>query len=267
LSSSDSPGSPTGATPAIELRSVRKAFGGFIAVDVAAMTVAPRRATALIGPNGAGKTTLFDIVTGFVAPTRGTVLADGVDVTAHSPQWRAAHGLVRTFQLTRTFERLSVLDNMLVGSMPARRHSLLRSTLTPWLMRRDERAARDQAHELLERVGLTHVTGLPAGALSGGQRKLLELSRALMGEPKVLMLDEPMAGVNPAIRELMMQHIRELVASGHTVLFVEHDLPRVMQLADDVIVLDRGAVIAQGTPDVITADPAVITAYLGGGAA
>jgi neutral amino acid transport system ATP-binding protein len=188
-------------------------------------------------------------------------------VTAHSPQRRAAQGLVRTFQLTRTFERLSVLDNMLVGSMPARRHGLLRSALAPWVVRREESLARDQAQELLDRVGLTHVADLTAGALSGGQKKLLELSRALMGEPEVLMLDEPMAGVNPAIRELMMQHIRELVASGHTVLFVEHDLPRVMQLADDVIVLDRGAVIAQGTPDVITANPAVIAAYLGGGAA
>jgi ABC-type branched-subunit amino acid transport system ATPase component len=264
LSSSDP---DTHATPAIELRSVRKAFGGFVAVDVDQVAVSAGRATALIGPNGAGKTTLFDIVTGFVPPTRGTVLVDGVDVTTRSPQWRAAHGLVRTFQLTRTFERLSVRDNMLVGSMPARRHGLLRSTLAPWVVRREERLARDRADELLERVGLTRVVDLPAGALSGGQRKLLELSRALMGGPRVLMLDEPMAGVNPTIRELMMQHIRELVATGHTVLFVEHDLPRVMQLADDVIVLDRGVVIAQGAPDLITSNPAVIKAYLGGSAA
>ncbi len=266
MSSSDPlPGSP--AAPAIELRSVRKTFGGFVAVDVAEVSVSARRATALIGPNGAGKTTLFDIVTGFVPPTHGTVLFEGVDVTTHSPQRRAANGLVRTFQLTRTFERLSVLDNMLVGSMPASRHGLFRSALVPWAVRRDEKAARDRAHELLARVGLTRVVDLPAGALSGGQKKLLELSCALMGDPKVLMLDEPMAGVNPTIRELMMQHVRELVDIGHTVLFVEHDLPRVMQLADDVIVLDRGAVIAQGAPDVITENPAVIAAYLGGGAA
>jgi branched-chain amino acid transport system ATP-binding protein len=267
LSSSDSLGAAAAGTPAIELRAVRKTFGGFVAVDVAEARVSARTATALIGPNGAGKTTLFDIVTGFVPPTRGAVVFEGVDVTTHSPQWRAAHGLVRTFQLTRTFERLSVLDNMLVGSMPAARHGLLRSALAPWAMRKDEKVARERAHELLARVGLTHVVHLAAGALSGGQKKLLELSRALMGDPKVLMLDEPMAGVNPAIRELMMQHIRELVDGGHTVLFVEHDLPRVMQLADDVIVLDRGAVIAHGTPEVITENPAVIQAYLGGGAA
>lgn len=266
MSSSDPVAGARPAT-AIELRSVRKTFGGFIAVDVSEASVSAARATALIGPNGAGKTTLFDIVSGFVPPTRGTVTFDGVDVTARSPQWRAARGLVRTFQLTRTFERLTVLDNMLVGSMPPGRHGLMRSTLTPWSVRRNEKAARDRAHELLARVGLTHVARLPAGALSGGQKKLLELSRALMGDPKVLMLDEPMAGVNPAIRELMMEHIRQLVSSGHTVLFVEHDLPRVMQLADDVLVLDRGSVIAHGPPDVITENPAVIEAYLGGGAA
>jgi branched-chain amino acid transport system ATP-binding protein len=251
----------------LELQNVRKTIGGFVAVDLAEMNVSGRRATALIGPNGAGKTTLFDIVTGFVAPTQGTVLFDGSDVTSRSPQWRAGRGLVRTFQLTRTFERLSVLDNMLVGAMPANRHGLVRSTLTPWTTSKHETAARDRAHELLKRVGLTHVADLAAGALSGGQKKLLELSRALMGDPKVLMLDEPMAGVNPAIRELMMQHVRDLVDLGHTVLFVEHDLPRVMQLADDVIVLDRGTVIAQGPPEVITENPKVIEAYLGGGAA
>ena len=267
MSSSDLRGEAPDRTAAIELRAVRKTFGGFVAVDVDKVRVSPRRATALIGPNGAGKTTLFDIVTGFVPPSAGTVIFEGDDVTAHSPQWRAAHGLVRTFQLTRTFERLSVLDNMLVGSMPAGRHGLLRSALAPWAMRKDEKIARERAHDLLARVGLTHVVDLAAGALSGGQKKLLELSRALMGDPKVLMLDEPMAGVNPAIRELMMKHIRELVDSGRTVLFVEHDLPRVMQLADDVIVLDRGAVIAQGSPEMITEDPAVIKAYLGGGAA
>jgi branched-chain amino acid transport system ATP-binding protein len=267
LSSSDPRAGQPETAPAIELRSVRKTFGGFVAVDVARASVSARRATALIGPNGAGKTTLFDIVTGFVPATQGTVLFEGTDVTSHSPQRRAAHGLVRTFQLTRTFERLSVLDNMLVGAMPARRHGLLRSTLAPWATAREEKVARERARELLGRVGLTHVADLAAGALSGGQKKLLELSRALMGDPKVLMLDEPMAGVNPAIRELMMQHIRELVDLGHTVLFVEHDLPRVMQLADDVVVLDRGHVIAQGPPDVITENPKVIEAYLGGGAA
>lgn len=251
---------------AIELRDIKKSFGGFVAVDVSELAIRRLGITALIGPNGAGKTTLFDIVSGFVQPTSGSIRYRDDDITGRPAQWRARRGLVRTFQLTRTFERMTVLENMIIGAMPDAHFGLARSVLTPWWAIKRERQSEDRARELLEWVGLTPVIELPARNLSGGQKKLLEFARALMSRPQMLLLDEPMAGVNPVVRERMIALIRDYVDEGNGVLFVEHDLPRVMQLAGQVIVLDRGTVIAEGTPDVITADPKVIAAYLGGGA-
>lgn len=262
MSSSKSVDPATGGE--LTLRKVRKSFGGAVAVDVDAVAVPTQGITALIGPNGAGKTTLFDIVSGFVRPTAGTVSYDGQVVTHRSPEWRARHGLVRTFQLTRVFTRLTVLENMLVGTLPGHHQRLLASTLLWRRAARAERASAERAMDELDRVGLQHVAGIPAGHLSGGQKKLLEFARALMAQPRLLLLDEPLAGVNPTLRESMLGHIRRFVDGGGGILLVEHDLPRVMQIADRVVVLDRGRVIADGSPEVITRDRAVIHAYLGG---
>jgi ABC-type branched-subunit amino acid transport system ATPase component len=250
----------------IELTGVTKQFGAFTAVDVASLTIPVQGITALIGPNGAGKTTLFDIVSGFTTTTSGTVRLGGDDITATSPQWRARHGLVRTFQLTRVFGRLTVFENMLVGALPGDHFGLLSSALSPFRGRAGRRATHERARELLAWVGLDHVGDLSATSLSGGQKKLLELGRALMCDPRMLLMDEPMAGVNPVIRERMIELVREYVGAGNAALFVEHDLPRVMQLADRVVVLDRGSVVAEGTPQQVTDDPAVLEAYLGKGA-
>lgn len=261
----NSSNSDVAAEEGVELSSVSKAFGGFVAVDVDELSIPPTGVTALIGPNGAGKTTLFDLLSGFTTPTTGTIRYGGRDVTTQSPDRRARAGLVRTFQLTRVFERLSVIDNMLIGTLPGSHLRLATSVFRPLHSAKQQRMVRARAMDLLEQVGLFAVAGLSAGGLSGGQKKLLELARALMCEPSMLLLDEPMAGVNPAVRERLIDLIRGLVATGVGVVFVEHDLPRVMALADRIVVLDRGKVIANGPPDLISVDTAVIEAYLGGG--
>lgn len=245
------------------LAEVRKTFGGTTAVDVDRIEIGTGVVTALIGPNGAGKTTLFDIASGFVSPTAGTVSWDGADITSRPPEWRARHGMVRTFQLTRVFDRLTVLENLLVAALPADHQSLTRAVLSWRRAAADERETGRRASELLEQTGLQRVAGLLARELSGGQRKLLEFARALMTEPRLLLLDEPLAGVNPTIRENLLRHIRDFISPERGVLIVEHDLPRVMQVADRVVVLHQGRVIADGEPAMITSDPAVINAYLG----
>lgn len=252
---------PTAAL--LTLSGVRKNFGGTTAVAVDRVDVGPGAVTALIGPNGAGKTTLFDIASGFVSPTAGTVGWIDTDITSRPPEWRARHGLVRTFQLTRVFDRLTVLENLLVAALPGEHLRLTRSVLRWRAAARANRETAIRARTLLDQTGLQPVAGLLARQLSGGQRKLLEFARALMAEPRLLLLDEPLAGVNPTIREHLLRHIRDFISPERGVLLVEHDLPRVMQVADRVIVLHHGQVIADGEPSVITSDSAVINAYLG----
>lgn len=263
---SSSSSSESSAGPKLRVEGLRKSFGAAVVVDVTALEIAARGVTALIGPNGAGKTTMFDLLSGFVRPSAGSIEYGGHQLAGHSPEWRARQGLVRTFQLTRVFDRLTVLENMLVGILPDAHMGLANSVLR-WRRSRDARhAAKDKAHHLLKQVGLEPVAGLLAGQLSGGQKKLLEFSRAQMADPTMMLLDEPLAGVNPAIRERMLGHIRDFVDEDKGVVLVEHDLPRVMQVADRVIVLDRGRVIADGPPSLIGEDRAVIEAYLGGAA-
>jgi branched-chain amino acid transport system ATP-binding protein len=250
-------------SPLLTASGLRKTFGGFTAVDVDTFAVDRGGVTALIGPNGAGKTTLFDLLSGFVSVDSGTVTFDGRAVQSMPAHKRARIGLVRTFQLTRLFNDLDAVDNLLVGTLPAARSGLAASALRPFQSRRHLAADRELAWAQLERVGLTHVAHIPTGKLSGGQRKLVEFARALMAEPTALLLDEPFAGVNPAIREDMMRFINAFVDDGGSVLLVEHDLPRVMQIAQQIIVLDRGCVISVGTPAEVTADQRVVDAYIG----
>lgn len=247
----------------LTLHQLSKAFGGLTAVDIDHVAVPATGVTALIGPNGAGKTTAFDLISGFIAPSHGTVEYDGEQITHWPPERRARQGLVRTFQLTRVFDRLTVMENMLIGAMPSRHMRLTDSVLRLGGSRRVVRENREKAMELLRSVRIDRMADALGRELSGGQKKLLEYSRALMSEPRVLLLDEPLAGVTPPVREEMVEHIRSFVDAGGVILLVEHDLPRVMRVADHVVVLDRGQVLAQGSPDLVTNDERVLQAYLG----
>jgi neutral amino acid transport system ATP-binding protein len=218
--------------------------------------------TALIGPNGAGKTTFFNLITGFDEPDGGDWSFEGTRVGGMAAHKVARLGMVRTFQLTKSLTKMSVIENMRLGATGQTGERLLQS-LFPFLWRGQEAQITTRAMELLGRFKLDTKAGDYAGTLSGGQRKLLEMARALMVKPKMVMLDEPMAGVNPALKQSLNEHIRGLRDEGMTVLFVEHDMDMVHDISDWVIVMAEGRVIAEGTPDDISANPAVIDAYLG----
>jgi neutral amino acid transport system ATP-binding protein len=211
--------------------------------------------TGLIGPNGAGKTTAFDIISGIVEPDAGTVVFDGTDVTNWMPHRVTRTGISRTFQITRALGDLTVLENMVVGSPTSGWRSLLGSRI----LQREE----DRAMDLLRFVGIDRLAFTSAESLSYGQKKLLEFASVLMPEPKLIMLDEPAGGVNPALLERIMDHIRELNASGITFLIVEHNMDVVMSLCSSIVVMAHGEVLAKGTPDMIRADDTVLDAYLG----
>jgi neutral amino acid transport system ATP-binding protein len=253
---------PAAERPLLEVRSVSKRFAGLLAVNGATFDVAPRTITALIGPNGAGKSTLFNVLTGFQRGDGGDVVFDGQSVYGRPPHTIARKGMVRTFQLTKALAVMSVLDNMLLAA-PNRGERMLLAPLRPaW--RQPERVARERAVELLDVFGLAPKARDYAGTLSGGQRKLLELARALMLEPRLLLLDEPLAGVNRTLGRSLLEHIDRLRAQrGVTILLVEHDMDVVMRYSDTVVVMGEGQVITSGPPEEIRRDPRVIEAYLG----
>jgi branched-chain amino acid transport system ATP-binding protein len=245
------------------VRGLSKHFGGVAAVDGASFDVAEGSITALIGPNGAGKSTLFNVVTGVERPEQGGVTFAGRSVYRRRPDVIARRGLVRTFQLTKALSVMSVLDNMLLGSGTNPGERLVFAGLRP-VWRSSERAAKEHARDLLEVFGLAAKAGDYAGTLSGGQRKLLELARALMLRPRLLLLDEPLAGVNRTLGGRILEHIERLRAEdGLTILLVEHDMDVVMRHSDTVVVMAEGRVIAAGPPTSVRHDPAVIAAYLG----
>jgi branched-chain amino acid transport system ATP-binding protein len=239
------------------------AFGGLTALEGVSFKVEPGEVLALIGPNGAGKTTLFNIVSGLYTPCRGAVRLEGRDVTGMAPHRLAGLGLSRTFQNLQLFHRMSVVENVLVGRHLKERHSVLRHLLGVAAVRREERAGLAHAAELLTRVGLMAEAEKPAGSLPYGAAKRLEIARALAAEPKVLLLDEPAAGCNPAETQEIEALIRKVATAGVTIVLVEHDMRLVMRLADRIHVLNQGRTLAEGPPAAIRADPAVIEAYLG----
>jgi neutral amino acid transport system ATP-binding protein len=277
LSNSDAPKTPVKSTglhrgdirpgvekvdPIIVIDGVSRSFGGLKAVDVEHLEIPRGAITALIGPNGAGKTTLFNLLTGFDVPDTGTWSFAGKSL-AGIPAFKTARmGQVRTFQLTKALGLLTVLENMKLGATQQKGEKILQS-LIPSLWKKQEQEIEERALELLQRFKLDRLKDDYAASLSGGQRKLLEMARALMTDPTLVMLDEPMAGVNPALTQSLLEHILDLKTQGMTVLFVEHDMHMVRHIADWVVVMAQGQVIAEGPPEAVMKDPAVVDAYLG----
>jgi branched-chain amino acid transport system ATP-binding protein len=246
----------------LSLKAVTQRFGGLIALDSVSLEIPSGGVTAIIGPNGAGKTTLFNVISGFRAPSEGRVTFDGTDITGLAPEAVARRGLVRTFQLVQLFETLTVLENVKVGRHLHTRGGLL-SALAPLRARSIETQVAGIAHDLLRRVGLSAQGGTLASALPYGQKRLLEIARALAAEPKLLLLDEPAAGLNRGETTRLAELIRAIAAQGVTVLLIEHDMSFVMTVADRVAVLDFGKLIAQGSPAEVQKNKDVIAAYLG----
>ncbi len=255
------PGVPK-PNPILVADTVIRRFGGLTAVDVGHVEIQRGSITALIGPNGAGKTTFFNLLTGFDEPDSGTWTFNGMSMQGVPAHKVARTGMVRTFQLTKALARLSVMDNMRLGATAQKGENFFRA-LIPNLWRSQEEAISERAWDLLRRFKLDEKLTDFAGSLSGGQRKLLEMARALMVEPEMVMLDEPMAGVNPALTQSLLHHVKDLREQGMTVLFIEHDMDMVRDISDWVIVMAQGKVIAEGPPHAIMADERVIDAYLG----
>jgi branched-chain amino acid transport system ATP-binding protein len=255
------PGSPK-PDPILIADHVSRAFGGLKAVDVTHVEIQRGAITALIGPNGAGKTTLFNLLTGFDKPDSGEWTFNRKSVAGTAPYRLARMGMVRTFQLTKALSRMTVMDNMLLGASGQSGERVF-NALLPFTWKAQEKANIERAMELLARFNLDAKIDDFAGSLSGGQRKLLEMARALMVGPEIVMLDEPMAGVNPALTQSLLGHIKNIREEGTTVLFVEHDMDMVHDISDWVIVMSQGQIIAEGPPDMVMKDPQVIEAYLG----
>jgi len=246
------------------VQGLRKSFSGLCVVDDVSFEADPMGITGLIGPNGAGKSTLFALITGFLHADAGSISFGGAAIQSLSAQARARQGLARTFQVPRPFADLSVRENLMAAAPGQPGEHVLSLLLRPAAVRRREAAVGIQADALLDFLGLSHVAGNRASALSGGQQKLLELGRALMTEPRYVLLDEPYAGVNPVVIEEISARIRVLAQRGTGFLIVEHNLPALSRLADRMLVMDRGRLIASGSPDAVLADHAVQDAYIGG---
>ncbi len=248
----------------LELREVERAFGGVRAVDGVSFAVAAGAVHGLIGPNGAGKTTLLNLVSGLLRPTGGDIRVEGRRIDRLPPHRIAALGVTRTFQNIRLFPGLSAADNVIVGQHLRREARLWKRMLLLPSATAEQRAARERSLELLARVGLSERATEKAANLSYGEQRRVEIARALGSSPRVLLLDEPTAGMNRAEVGAIGDLIRDVARHGHSVLLVEHNMPLVMSVCDRITVLDFGRVIAEGTPAEVSADPAVIAAYLGG---
>lgn len=248
----------------LSVDNLTKRFGGLVANQSISFDVGDGELLAVIGPNGAGKTTLFNQISGFFPPTSGTVRFDGRDITGLPSHKVAAAGLVRTYQLVQLFSQLTVAENVEIGSHRVTRGGVGGALFRPDWFRREERSVREGAHELLRFVGLEGQADLPADKLPYGRQRLLEVARALAAKPRLLLLDEPAAGLNTQETEALAEIIMRIHRGGTTIILIEHDMSLVMKIAQRIVVLDFGKKIAEGTPAEIRAHPDVIAAYLGG---
>jgi ABC-type branched-subunit amino acid transport system ATPase component len=248
----------------LRVTGVSKSFGVLRVLREVELNAAVGGITGIIGPNGAGKSTLLYVIGGLIKPDAGKVVLDGLDITSVVPHKRALCGLVRTFQIARELGELTVLENLLFARPNQTGESVWKAFVLPRRVRREERAAADRAHAILGRVGLWRLADQPARGLSGGQKKLLELCRALMLDPKVILLDEPAAGVSPPMRAEMSRVIRALCDEGITFVVVEHDMDMIASICERVYVLAEGSNLTAGTFKEIVSDRRVVDAYLGG---
>jgi neutral amino acid transport system ATP-binding protein len=249
--------------PVLSASELMKTFGGVKAVNDASIEVAAGSITGLIGPNGAGKTTLFNLLSNFIQPDQGRVLFDGEPIEKLQPHQIAQRGMIRTFQVARVLSRLSVMENMLLAAQHQTGEKFWNTWFLASQIAKEEREARDRAFEILESVGLAPKANDYAGALSGGQRKLLEIARALMTRPKLVLLDEPAAGVNPTLINQICEYITYWNRQGLTFLVIEHNMDVIMSLCDRVWVLAEGTNLAVGTPGEVQKNAKVLEAYLG----
>lgn len=247
----------------LQAHQISKRFGGVLALDNVSLSVAPGSITGLIGPNGAGKTTLFTVLASFIQPDTGSIVFDGHSIHQTSPHQLAQYGLVRTFQVARVLSRLSVLDNVLLATQHHPGENFWQVWLRPQRVYLEEKRQRTRAMDILASVGLADMAHDYAGALSGGQRKLLELARTLMIQPKLILLDEPAAGVNPTLIQHICGHIQHWNQQGISFLIIEHNMDVIMSLCDHVWVLAEGRNLADGKPQAIQTNPQVLAAYLG----
>jgi ABC-type branched-subunit amino acid transport system ATPase component len=263
-SAADEASREDGEEDLLEVDGVVKRFGGLVAIDGVSFGVPEGSITGLIGPNGAGKSTLFDCITGVYAPESGEIRLEGEPIQGRSPAEIAGMGVGRTFQTPKTFRGMSVRENMAFAARQQTGERALGALFRGGTVRREERAIQERVAETLSFLELEHLAAEYASGLSGGQRKLLELGRVLMMDPEIILLDEPVAGVNPALTEDLLARLEELNARGRTILFIEHDMDVVMAHSDRVVVLHNGETLAVGPPEIVQSDERVVEAYLGG---
>ncbi len=249
--------------PLLSIRDVHKGFGGFKAVDGISFDVPRGSIAGLIGPNGAGKTTLFNIISGLYSTDSGEVILDGVRLTGKAPHQVFGSGLARTFQIPRPFPAMTVLENLMIVPRPQAGEKFWNNWIRPGAVKAQEEELRAKAEQVLAFCNLTQVAGSEAQNLSGGQHKLLELARILMADPKIILLDEPAAGVNPTLMRDLVDRILELNAQGYTFLIIEHNMDVVMSVCDPIFVMAQGRLLYQGNAAGVRSDASVLDAYLG----